>query len=292
VRRAFGLAVVASFATLALGCDVGDGSGTAIGTLFAEGCLTKNADKSLQAYDLKPTFFAGEPIEDVCPPPGNCPGEHTNRLLIRMQRTGNRIEVNDTLYIDVQNAGEVARCLRGSTKDGKIDWDTRAIAAPDGTLTNLPFCDWNASAAGGSTIPDGGATSDGGAAGPIMMTAPRARINISTLDYVRASLAPLFTCYEQRLVGVAVPGSYIEFEQFGHAMQPELPAAEREPIGLDFKVDFGETLKASFHLVLEDQRVTTAQKNRDAVPMPRIGGELNGSFYFYLNRSRAAQPFP
>ena len=57
---------------------------------------------------------------------------------------------------------------------------------------------------------------DGGSA----MTSARARINISTLDYVRASLAPLHSCYEQRLVGVAVAGSWIEFENFGTAAQP------------------------------------------------------------------------
>ncbi len=47
-----------------------------------------------------------------------------NRLLIRVQRNGNRIEVNDTLYIDVQNAYEVG-ALRARVKP--------RAASPSGT---------------------------------------------------------------------------------------------------------------------------------------------------------------
>lgn len=281
MRRGGPLLAGLALVTTSSACAVGDGSGSANGWLFVDGCRnqldagTEFTDAGIPVYELRPSFFAGEPIEDFCPPPGNCPGEHTNRLLIRMQRTGNRIEVNDTLYIDIENSVELARCIRGRTENGVPTWDTRMILGPDGMPTDVPFCDWG-----------------GDPAMPGAMTRQRARINMSTLDFVRASLAPLNSCIEARLVAVALPGSWIEFEEFGTAAQANLPAAERGIITGDFKVDFGERLVATFHLELGDQRVVTAMKNRDSVPKPKIGGTLDGNFNFDLARSRAAQPFP
>jgi hypothetical protein len=280
------------FAALAAaGCGVGDGTGAAVGTLFVEGCRPISPTGVLPAYDLKPTFFAGQPIEDICPPPGNCPGERTNRLIIRMQRQGKRIEVDDTIYLDIENSVKVGNCIRGAVKNGAPLWDTRTILNPDGSPTTIPFCDWSWSVAADGGVPDAGAV-DAGADPVAGMTAPRARINLSTLDYARASIMPLESCIEQRLVGVALPGSYIEFENFGSAAQPDVPPTERLPVDKDFKVLFGERVRASFHLVLNDERVTTAMKLRDAVPSPKIGGVIDGTFDFDLDRTRAAQPFP
>jgi hypothetical protein len=219
-----------------------------------------------------------------------------NRLVIRMQRTGNRVEVNDTLYFDVENAYKVAQCVRGQVKDGAAVWDPRSISAADGTLMpNLPWCDWNAGAAADGGTPDAGAVADAGTGAdggaPIAMAAPRARINLSTLDYVRASLAPLYTCVEARSVAVALPGSWIEFQDFGAAVE-DAPAAMRAAIQGDFKVDFGERLHATFHLILGDQAVEYAIQTRVSVPDQRIGGSLDGEFDFDLDRGRAAQPFP
>ena len=62
-----------------------------------------------------------------------------------------------------------------------------------------------------------------------------------------------------------------------------------------FKVNFGERLHATFHVVLEDDRVLTAQQTGTPggpVPDPVIGGTLDGAFDFDLVRGRAAQPFP
>lgn len=281
-------------ALLLAGCGVGDGTGAAVGTLFVNGCRPVALDGAFPDYDLKPTFFAGQPIEDICPPPGNCPGERTNRLIIRMQRTGKRVEVDDTIYIDIENSVEVARCIRGLVEKGVPTWDTRYVLNPDGSPTDIPFCDWNWIGGGDGGVsdggvPDGGAPDGGAGAGP-PMTAPHPRINLSTLDYARGSIMPLGSCIEQRLVGVALPGSYIEFQDFGSAVRNGV-AAENEIDG-DFKVLFGERLRATFHLVLGDQRVTMAMKNRDAIPNPKIGGVINGNFDFDLDRTRAAQPFP
>jgi hypothetical protein len=287
-------------ASLAGGCTVGSGSGKADGTLFDVGCNKGNTlAPPGMAFSLNPTFFAGEPIEDVCPPPGQCSGPHMNRLVIRMQRTGNRVEVNDTLYIDVENAYKVAQCVRGQTIGGAATWDPRLVTASDGTpIPGLPWCDWTGGAAVDAGAADAGAV-DAGAAdagagdagAPAVMTAAFARINLSTQDYVQASLAPLYTCVEARSVAVALPGSWIEFHDFGAAIQTMSPE-KRTAIQGDFKVDFGQRLSASFHLVLGDEAVEYATKTHSAIPDQRIGGTLDGAFDFDLDRGRAAQPFP
>lgn len=296
------LGVVAALA-LAGGCTAGQGSGSAVGTLQVVGCNSSNTLATPGQYSLNPTFFAGEPIEDVCPkPPGDCStsSPHTNRLVIRMQRTGNAVEVNDTLIFNINNSLKVAQCVRGKTVNGAPTWDTRLLTGADGfPVPGVPWCDWNA-----ADQPDGGAA-DGGApdagapdAGPpgadagVTMTAAAARINLSTQDYVQANLSPLYTCVEARSVGVALPGSWIEFQDFGLAIQSNLPPEQRGDINGDFKVDFGQRLRATFHLVLGDQAVENAITTRTLIPDPRIGGTLDGSFDFDLDRGRAAQPFP
>jgi hypothetical protein len=300
-RRARDLAArltVAPLLVVAGGCTVGAGSGSASGTLFDIGCNQSDSLKTPEPYSLHPTFFAGEPIEDVCPPPGQCSGPHMNRLIIRLQQTGNRVEVNDTLYFDIENAYKVAQCVRGQTKGGAPQWDPRLVTAPDGTpVPGLPWCDWNAADVDGgaadAAAPDAGGVdagaTDGGA--PVAMTAARARINISTQDFVQAALAPLYTCVEARSVAVALPGSWIEFQDFGSAVQTMAPELRTDVNG-DFKVDFGQRLRATFHLVLGDQAVAYATKTHALVPDARIGGQLDGAFDFDLDRGRAAQPFP
>jgi hypothetical protein len=166
-------------------------------------------------------------------------------------------------------------------------------------MPGLSWCDWNAADADGGADAGGGAadagaadagmTADAGA--PLVMTAARPRINLSTQDYVQASLAPLYTCIEARSVAVALPGSWIEFQDFGAAVQTADPE-NRTAVGGDFRVNFGERLRATFHLVLGDQAVENAIKTRIAIPDTRIGGELDGFFDFDLERGRAAQPFP
>ena len=294
-------------ATIGVGaCTAGSGSGTADGTMMVIGCNGQNSLATPKPYALDPTFFAGEPFEDICPPMLTCSGPHTNRLVIRMQRNGNSIEVNDTLYFDVQSSYEVARCLRGRILPGGApDWDTRLVTDADGAaIPGLVWCDWtwSASADGGAADagldasgavapPDAGGMVDGGAQ-PASMTAPSARINISTQDFVQVSFSPMYTCSSARLVAVALPGSWIQFENFGTAAEPTLDAGARAPMADDFKVNFGDRLRATFHLVMGDQRVEQAIMSRLAIPQAKIGGELDGSFDFDLERGRAAQPFP
>jgi hypothetical protein len=149
--------------------------------------------------------------------------------------------------------------------------------------------------------PDGGAadagSADGGglaaadAGAPLVMTAPRPRIHLGPLEFLSSSLSLLFTCNKARLVGDAIDG-YVEFQDFGSAAQPSLPPDMRSKVDPDFKVNFGERLRATFHLVLQDETVIGAIMDRIPVPTPRMGGMLDGFFDFDLDRGRAAQPFP
>jgi len=49
----------------------------------------------------------------------------SNRLTIRLQRSGKQIEQNDVLTFDVVSSYEVARCVRGrvDSTTGQNDWD-------------------------------------------------------------------------------------------------------------------------------------------------------------------------
>ncbi len=254
------------------GCTVGSGSGAARGPLWVLGCsseLPAPGDLGTPAapydFSLDPTFFAGEPIEDVSMT------VHENRLVIRMQRNTGPIEFNDTLSFDVQNSLQVARCVRGRIENGVGDWDMT-------DETSGAWCDWS-----------GGAV-DGGAA------PARARISLTAGGYIQASLALLQTCPLDEgaaLVGHSQTG-WIEFTDFGAAAQPDLAPEARTAFGTstDFKVNYDERLRATFHVELEDDRVIVARRMNLPAPSPRIGGTLDGRFDFDLLRGRAAQPFP
>ena len=68
-----------------------------------------------------------------------------NRLIIRMQRNGNAIEINDTLYFDIPDSLQVARCMRGRTVGGVPDYDDtthRQLTAPDATMPTMRRAPW------------------------------------------------------------------------------------------------------------------------------------------------------
>ncbi len=108
---------------------------------------------------------------------------------------------------------------------------------------------------------------------------------------VRSSLSLLFTCHQADVVASSFDGT-IEFLDFGGAAQPDVPPDMRTPIPKDFKINFGDRLRAKFHVVLNDERICGAIKAMMPMPLPRMGGEVSGSFDFDLERGRAAQPFP
>ena len=255
----------------AAGCTVGEGSGSAMGMLWILGCNPPpNIDYGTEAapalFNLSPTFFAGEPIEDI----SDSKPAH-NRLTIRMQRSGNAVEITDTLNFDIPFSYEIAQCIRGRTVGGLPDWDTSSgTTDPNGP----PWCE----PGGPNGVP---------------------RINLFAYGPVTATLTPFGTCHSQAhpptvvsVAGVASPG-WIDFLDFGSAAQPTLAPDERTPVDPDFKVAYGERLRAIFSMTLEDNRVAMAVHLGINQPMtPIIGGTMDGNFDFDLERGRSAQTFP
>ncbi len=291
-RRACASLVV-GLSGMVAGCTVGSGSGKADGWIFETGCIKGDAgDSSLRPYSLSPVFFAGEPIEDV-----SVTGVHTNQMRIRMQNNSLALQYADTLYFDVLNSYEVARCVRGriDSKTGEPDWKVTE-PLPDGTST--PWCDWTGTvftdggAPDASIIapgaPEAGAPLDGG----MSVMATYSRIRLTPYTDVRSSFATLSTCGITNVTAVAFDG-YIQFEHFGSAEQPNTPPDQRGEVPTNFVIQFGDQMRAHFDDVLGDQIIVTSKENN--VPPPRmaeIGGVLSGYFDFTLERGRSAQPFP
>jgi hypothetical protein len=101
-------------------CDVGNGYGSVDGSLFIRQCAPHTAIGATAeegtaysfgsaaaplGYDMQPTFFAAEPIDDFVRLMPN------NRLNIRVQSDGSRIEQADVLFINIASVYSVATSL-------------------------------------------------------------------------------------------------------------------------------------------------------------------------------------
>ena len=85
------------------------------------------------------------------------------------------------------------------------------------------------------------------------------------------------------------------FQWYGNAQQSgPSPPDQRDPIPSEFVINFGDRLRARFHVVIGDPRYVTAVETGSAPPSaPVIGGTLGGQLFdFDLARGRAGQPFP
>jgi hypothetical protein len=258
-------------------CRVGNGAGAADGVLYVRQCtvdLDYGSPTVPKPYRLDPQFFAGEPLEDL---KKNGPD---NRLIIRLQRSGKRVEVNDLLTFDIVNMYDVARCVSriqpvdkkncflGEDGNGPprirvgIDFAIRANFVP---RTTCPYdMGRHAPAAIGAYVV---ATA---MAGEILDPDVPASMRLPTL-----------------------PGqpqdweSWIEFEQFGSASPANLP------LPLNFKVEFGERIHASrFHVTLTDDRALKAVHDQQPLTGIDISGVFDGYFDFDLERGQGAQTFP
>ncbi len=97
---------------------VGDGTGSLVGTLYLKGCTLTSDFGSLaapKAYNMHPNFFVADPIN--VPPMenngvGNPPLHPVNKVTIRVQPSGKRIEEADLLFVDVADDAQVA-AMRG-----------------------------------------------------------------------------------------------------------------------------------------------------------------------------------
>jgi hypothetical protein len=254
-----------AMALLALaGCGVGEGTGMVKGPLTILDCggagkTFPNPDDP-QEFDMQPGFFAAEQLLDLSP------GEDkAHRLIIRLQTTGRRRELNDILRFDIPNLQAVARCFRA----GAMAADGGAPAAFDQA----------------NCFPSAGGT----------------RIRVGENALIRAAITPNLSCSTKYVlynhVGTAVSGvrtpndgnweSYIVFTTLGRALNSDF--------GPDFKIEIDDQLKSSeFSLTIEDDAVVAAQTDplMPTFPISHIHGKLTGNFDFDMQRGQGAQTFP
>lgn len=90
-------------------CGVGDGTGAVTGSVFLNECELKTTFGSQAApvaFDLKPTYFVADPILDDFEK-----ANPINRVNIRVQSRGNRIEEADGVIIQVADVGLAATAV-------------------------------------------------------------------------------------------------------------------------------------------------------------------------------------
>ena len=200
-------------------------------------------------------------------------GPPQNRLIIRMQRNGNAIQINDTLYVDIPDSFEVARCLRGRTVAGVPDWDT-ATGTIDPAITT-PWCE-----------PVGTGRRS---AHPPRPVRPGARV-----AHAARHVSPDGGRADGRRHHGRGEGRLDRLPRFRLAPCRSRHGARiaRRRSTTSSRSAYDDRLHANFQAVLEDDRVVTAMYSLRLPPPPDIGGTLDGFFDFYLRRGRSAQTFP
>jgi hypothetical protein len=276
-------------ALFAGGCQVGKGVGAASGYIYELGCSGKGdycsegvcgTDKNMAPFDLHPTYFAGEPIDDLRNYNSAGTGIMNNRLTIRLQRSGKQIELNDVLTFDVGSSYEVARCVRGRIDaSGERDWNEancyRASDDGPGRLRVQYDSDVHAALTLNATC---------------------------TANLVASAVSSPVPNPDPTAVGAPVDPaqwlSWVEFQEFGGAAENDLLPGERHEISPKFRIDFGQRIYAtSFKLTLVDDSVVNAAIDDRPSPVSQIGGILGGDpttgrFDFDLQRGQGAQFFP
>jgi hypothetical protein len=258
---------VALAAAVVASCSVGEGSGSVVGSLNVIGCSTKGLFPNL-SYNLYPDFFVGQPIDAD---PITAPSFPANQMIIRVQRTGARLEFADSLMFWILDSSQVARCTRGRVDaTGAEEWDRalcdRSVLGPMGegrVLIGMTYEISFSTFALNASCPNSGLFAD----------ALGACTDNSCPD---AALCP-------------GRGSWIAFSRYG-----SLPGVAQE-ISSGFKVNDGERITASaFHIELCDRATVEGKlaNNFIAIPPPHIVGTLDGTFDFTLERGQAGQPFP
>jgi hypothetical protein len=281
-------------------CSVGKGVGAASGVLYEYGCNNGGdycaspgvcgTDANPVPYDLAPTFFAGETIDDLRQ---NNAGSAimSNRIIIRLQRSGAQIELNDVLTFDVPTSYEVARCVRGRVDSvtGLNDWNEancfRPSEAGPARIRVQHDSDILASLFLGSTC-----RRDLGGS----QNLPANLVASAVSDPVPLA----HTTATPPIVANGEWNSWVEFQEFGSAAQADRQPKARDPVSPKFRIHLDDRIHATtFYLSLVDQRVVNAVIKELPQPRPEIGGTMGGDpttgqFDFNLQRGQSAQFFP
>src|SRR4051812_49104309 len=92
-------------------CDLGSGTGRVSGTLYLRGCEEDHDYGALAApavYDMRPSYFVGDPINAL---QSSRPLHPVNKVAVRVQSDGNRVEEADGLQVRVADDALVAEML-------------------------------------------------------------------------------------------------------------------------------------------------------------------------------------
>lgn len=140
-------------------CELGSGTGNVSGSLYVRSCTNDsdfgNSPTAQRAYNMNPGFFAAAPVEDF-------DKQHPmNRLSLRIQPSGNRVEEADVLSVQVANDYDVATNMGTNIQVGAAT-NVRATLNLNVTCPNAEVemmmqgtINWTnfGSAAPGATIP-------------------------------------------------------------------------------------------------------------------------------------------
>lgn len=270
-------------------CSIGKGVGAASGSLYEYGC-NRNGDycspdgvcgteANPAPYDLKPIYFAGEPIDDLREYSSGSE-IRSNRIIIRLQRSGKQLKLNDVLTFDVASSYEVARCVRGRVDSATgNDWDEANCYRASDTGPGRMRLQYDSSVHAALTLK-----------------------STCTATLVASAISsPVPLSYDTAVAPVVTNGnwdSWVEFQEFGSASQTGTAPQSRDAISPKFRIEFGERIYAStFFITLMDDNVVNAAIFDRPKPAPMMGGTLGGDpttgkFDFDLQRGQGAQFFP
>jgi hypothetical protein len=286
--------VLLGLGAVAAGCIRQEGTGTTFGTLVIPYCdetaryRSPDGDRPPDDYNLNPTFIAGEPFEDVREP------ARTNRLVLRLQRSGKRLEYNDVLTFDFVQSYEIARCLAGLSRIDKgaavPDYDSAAcVPTADGTVVRVGVD----TALRVHFMPRSTCSGDARGRPMLVATAVSAwpeqwpeKPGVTTRPNVPAKPPEVPPTWE----------SWVHLVTFGDASGWRGKPCADEPCRegrKSFKVEFGQrVLVPSFELAMMDDRYIKRLEDREMVSEPEIRARLVGQFDLDLQRGQGAQTFP
>lgn len=267
-----GLIVPAALA----GCPTGDGEGVVVGSFHIVDCDGRDDYGSVDQpaiYDMRANFFVGEPLLDE--------QGLRHRLDLRLQRGGNNVEDVDSLYVQINDVGAVARDF--AAWSGTPVHATSVIRAALQLYVTCPGFFGRLEAT----------VHPGQQACPTLDASTLADL-CASMDY-NASLDPALD-----FPPFAVGHSCLVFCRFGQAERgAEVPE--------DFRVDFGDTVQGLFSLTLAEQRLQQSgvevcadgydndadgQIDESECETSNGFGFIRGTFNFEIRRGQVAQEFP
>ncbi len=244
------------------GCSLGNGNGSCKGTLDVPDCWAGS-------FDLHPDFFAAVPNSLAAPTNG------TDPLQIRIQRGGDYETFSDGLLILVDDAGEI----RGDSTSGGVP---RPSLLGQPLVVGLP----SSVTTPGVPVSPKGQDTVVHAAFYLNATCRTQNDALYALSSVTTNAdgscsqpdggAPPLACEGAATSAGPVRSSSIVFNALFDGNPSESNAADLLSDG-------------TFHLYLADPREICPG---GLGPPPRCRGELTGTFHFYFQRGRPAQPFP